>query len=631
MAEARGEQATKALGLFATEGLMYFQDAMVPGESRTRLYGDLIKQLEEQAKKASGEATIDALRNKVYIYQTLCQVTLDFSDYAKSKECFEKGMENLDLWEKDEPGNPLALGYRATFLNLRGNALKAAGKLESANKLFGESLDIRRKLVDDPKVDPVDALAKVADSLDGLEQFEDSIKLRVKICKTLAQEERKAKGNEYTKAKERSYPYRTALCLTYEKAAYHAADYATRKEYLTKAAVTSEELHTERESNRNILLHQALVTKMLGELEYSYGILAEKAGKDEDAKVFFAAATGHYDKLNKISVKLATSKELLDGVREYARSYYTLALAKKREGKPREARELFEISRTIREQIFHDYRGSSNSGHLELDLWFSQLALGDLGMMDEAQNKYVIVAGLGEPDLAYRLACIFALASTTIEESRNGEPLTEKEKQTQRRYRSEAFRYLQIAHDQGFTDFFQSNIDADLDAIRAEPRMKEFEVTHHYQLGVLQKRRGQIGAEQARRHFQDAKTLAEQGMKALKGDARFVHVKLAWLCTRVQLGQHAEAIEEADAMRPKVGWLDGPAQFRLARVYALASGEVKDPKLQEECCAKALAALQKAGPSIAKEARLVAEDDLAPIRGDPRFRKLLESAKRPIN
>jgi serine/threonine protein kinase/tetratricopeptide (TPR) repeat protein len=631
LAEARGEQALKALGLFGTDGLAYFQDAVVPGESRTRVYGGLIAQLEEQAKNASGEATVDALRNKVFIYQTLCQVTLDFRDYAKSKECFEKGMEGLDQWEKKEPGNAIALSFRGTLLNLRADGLKAAGKLESANQLYAESLQIREKLVGNPDDDlpaKVDEIARLCDSLDSMEQFEKSIELRTKIC-TMYAEEAKKYAHDSSKRKEvaeRSFPYRDALCSTCEKAGMHASEYAPRKKYLTRAGEMSRALHEERKSSRNILLRWALVARMLGELEYSHGILAAKEGKPAEA--FFAAAANQYETLNKeITVKLATSHDLIEPLRDYARSYYTLGLAEKRKGNRAKADTHFETSRIIRERTLRDYPHTANSGHLKIDLWFSQLALGDLGMMAEVRENGFIFGG-GEPDLAYRLACIFALASTAIEERRNGEPLTSRETQDQRMYRNEAFRCLQVAHDRGFTDFFQSNIDADLEAIRDDPRMKEFEVTHYYHLGVLEQKRGAAGAEQARQHFEKAHAAAEQAIKALKGDARQVHVRLSGLCVRIQLGQHGEAIAEADAMRPKLPWLDGDAaQFRLARVYALASGKVKDAKLKEECCTKAVIALGKAG-AIATEARLVAEDDLEPIRGDPRFRKILEQAKK---
>ncbi len=58
---------------------------------------------------------------------------------------------------------------------------------------------------------------------------------------------------------------------------------------------------------------------------------------------------------------------------------------------------------------------------------------------------------------------------------------------------------------------------------------------------------------------------------------------------------------------------------------------VKDPKLQEECRAKAAVAAQ-GNPAISPPRRdSWLEDDLNPIRDDPRFKKILELAKKRAN
>ena len=68
------------------------------------------------------------------------------------------------------------------------------------------------------------------------------------------------------------------------------------------------------------------------------------------------------------------------------------------------------------------------------------------------------------------------------------------------RLRETAIRCLQEAHDGGFSDFFQTSIDSDFDAIRAEHRMTEFEATHQYRLGSQENKRGD--AKKAAVHFQ---------------------------------------------------------------------------------------------------------------------------------
>ncbi|MBI2804171.1 MAG: serine/threonine protein kinase [Planctomycetes bacterium] len=128
LAESRLRQSLDAVGLFANDARRYCEDAMVPGDSRRRLYEVLITQLERQVDQEPGEASIDSLRNKVWMYQTLCAVTHDFGQYAESKKWFTKGIASVEQWRKLRPGDPLALGFRAALLNLRANSLKIAKK-----------------------------------------------------------------------------------------------------------------------------------------------------------------------------------------------------------------------------------------------------------------------------------------------------------------------------------------------------------------------------------------------------------------------------------------------------------------------------------------------------------------------
>ena len=143
----------------------------------------------------------------------------------------------------------------------------------------------------------------------------------------------------------------------------------------------------ERKSSRNILLRWSTIAKMLGELEYNFGKLAAKNGKPDDAKKHYADSDKHYKKLNDISRKLATSDELIDGVRDYSRSFYTLGLVEDLNGRPGKAREYYQRSREIRELALRDYANHRVSAHLQIDLLFSQIALGEIrAAMDLAEN-----------------------------------------------------------------------------------------------------------------------------------------------------------------------------------------------------------------------------------------------------
>src|SRR5206468_11528283 len=86
LAESRLRQSLDAVGLFANDARQYCEDAMVPGDSRKRLYEVLITQLERQVDQEPGEASIDSLRNKVWMYQTLCSVNHDFGNWSESEK-----------------------------------------------------------------------------------------------------------------------------------------------------------------------------------------------------------------------------------------------------------------------------------------------------------------------------------------------------------------------------------------------------------------------------------------------------------------------------------------------------------------------------------------------------------------
>jgi hypothetical protein len=277
----------------------------------------------------------------------------------------------------------------------------------------------------------------------------------------------------------------------------------------------------------------------------------------------------------------------------------------------------------MRRLVLADYNNSPMSAHLQIDLFFSQIALGQIReTMDNVDN--LVFVFLDEPEAQYRLACICALAVEAIEAKAKPNPLPAADQRLVLRYRITAFRCLQNSHDGGFKDFFQTGIDADFTSLRGDPRMKEFEATFHYQLGLIEKKKGDD--RKARGHFEKSRTLCDEWMKAIKPEQRHKQVKIDWLCAHVQLGHAVEAAKMADAMRPELG-NNAAAILRLARVYAQASIIVDDAKQREQYRDKALATLEGAGKALT-EIRLGAEDDLDPIRGEPRFQALLEQAKK---
>ena len=132
----------------------------------------LIKQLEEQAEQEPGETTIDSFRNSVIIL-TLCSVHLDFNNVVKSTEAFNKGINTVSRWEECRPADTEASTFRAVLLHLHAQGLTAEHKDADAKQVYLEALAIRRGIAGDPDADlatKVDAVAAVADSLDGLER-----------------------------------------------------------------------------------------------------------------------------------------------------------------------------------------------------------------------------------------------------------------------------------------------------------------------------------------------------------------------------------------------------------------------------------------------------------------------------
>src|SRR5205823_5375558 len=76
VAKARLDQSIQALGLFATDFRLYAEDALIPGEIKAKLYETLIQQMEGQIVEDPLEASDDAFRNRVWMYQTISIVYL---------------------------------------------------------------------------------------------------------------------------------------------------------------------------------------------------------------------------------------------------------------------------------------------------------------------------------------------------------------------------------------------------------------------------------------------------------------------------------------------------------------------------------------------------------------------------
>src|SRR5205807_4589206 len=175
----------KALGLFATDFRVFCEDALVPGEHKAKLYEGLIKQLEDQIVEEERplEASDDAFRNRVWMYQTISIVYLDTQKREKARATIQKGLRDTKEWLKLKPDDPYALSYRAAFLSLAGDLEVDA---DAAKAAYLDVLNLRRQLAGNPAVDrftPGRSLMQLADTLDKLHQYDESLKLREQTCK----------------------------------------------------------------------------------------------------------------------------------------------------------------------------------------------------------------------------------------------------------------------------------------------------------------------------------------------------------------------------------------------------------------------------------------------------------------
>lgn len=464
LAKARLDDSIQAVGLFATDAKVFCDDALVPGDSRTKLYKVLVDQLEKQAAaQDAGPPSADALRNRAWMYQNIAGVYGSLGNSGKAEGYYLKGIKAADQWLKVEPENAHAQSHRAALLFSLATLWDSMGRRKEAQTRFTEALEVRRKLLDNPEVDqftPGKSITNLADSLEAMKQFEESLALRERAHALYV---------------ERGLPTFVPLdnwagtCL---KVADLTADYAKKKALLTKADELCEKAIAQRPTSRMTLLRWAKVAKDLGELEYNHGKLAEKANKIDEARAHFDEAHKHFRTLATHSKTLATSFDLVEQMRNYSRSFYTLGLIDRERGRLDEARENFKTCLHIREQCLRDYKGHLFETSMKFDWLFALVAVGDHAQAYRAANE-LHVRNQRDSNNLYRLACIHALSIPAVAEARRPMPLTPEDKKLQETYRAKALDCLEESFAAGWRDFFHTRIDADLAPIRDDPRFKK--------------------------------------------------------------------------------------------------------------------------------------------------------------
>jgi len=128
-------------------------------------------------------------------------------------------------------------------------------------------------------------------------------------------------------------------------------------------------------------------------------------------------------------------------------------------------------------RLEHPFRGrfispGSPYVHLEIDLLFAQVALGEheraVRKADEVRAK-----NSTNNNILYRLACIYSLSIPAVEEARRPVSLTPEDRQLQASYRDKALSSLEGAFLYGNREFHHIRVDADLEPIRSDPRFQQ--------------------------------------------------------------------------------------------------------------------------------------------------------------
>jgi tetratricopeptide (TPR) repeat protein len=209
---------------------------------------------------------------------------------------------------------------------------------------------------------------QLADTLDKLHQYDESLKLREQVCNIQLE-----KGADADKLYE-SFDFWAWTCW---KAYLDSSDEARKQSLLEKANELSQRTLKFRPGARRTLERWSGLARELGDQEYNRAKLAEVENQPVLAKQHAVAALKHYENLAAISRQLAVAPDMMYSLSNYGRSFYALGLMQKNFGKRDEARASFANSRHVREQVLRDFAGHQYVTHLQIDLLFTRVAQGE--------------------------------------------------------------------------------------------------------------------------------------------------------------------------------------------------------------------------------------------------------------
>ncbi len=461
-AEDRLDQSVETLKLFANDARAYCEDAMVPGESKRALFGVLADQLDALAAGAEEkEFNEDKIRARIFLHETVALVQLELARSVDAEKNLRKALKLADRWLTAKPGDPAALGRRAAVVHLLGVSNTRLFRVKIADEHYKTALEIRQKLLGNAQVErftPGKTRMDLADSLDALERWDESIPLRVEAY-DIAKKTGKAKEIHFAL---------DGLNWTYQKAASRTDVYVKKKVYMEKADATSAELLKLRPAGRVALDRWYNMTLTHAQTEERQ---ASQAKDEVKAKLHLAAAQRLWNKHVELARKLATSKDLLDHRRALANSWEHLARLEKTIDKTKLAADHLAACLHVREELLRDYSLDPNRVSLQIDRFITIARLGRHA--EAAQGAEVLAIKFGDKITAYRLARLYSVCIAAVTEARQPAPPTPDDLKLQKTYRDNALESLDRALRQGFDDWEELRAEPDLAPLRSDPRFRK--------------------------------------------------------------------------------------------------------------------------------------------------------------
>jgi hypothetical protein len=471
--ERRLDDSIDSLKLFTDDVRTFCEDALVPGESKSKLIEAMVQRMEKQAANLDQELKekfdVDRVRSALYVYQSIVLGYIELGSASKAEPVLNKALKLADRWIAERPQDPAGLAYRAAVVHLFGVVQERKLNIVLATTYHTEAYEIRKKLLGNEKVErftPAKTVMDVADSLDALKRYDEALVVRKE-----AYEKIQAYNANHDPRPDLVYFSLDAWSWTYSKAAAACKedDVVRKKAYLEKSNEKYAELEKLRPDGRMVIDRWSKDLHALGELETRAGEQALRDKQEIKAREHFAAASKYFTAQARLTRKLTTAKDLFKQRDAYADSLFDQGTTAKQLGQREQARKHFDQCRLVREELMRDYPQEASSQKLD---W--AFTLTELGQHTEAiaQADIYSVKYDGK-DITYRLARLYSRCIPIVEDARRPAPLTPEDRKLQDSLRDRSLDCLDRSIRNGFDYWNDLKLEPDLNWIRDDPRYQK--------------------------------------------------------------------------------------------------------------------------------------------------------------